>query len=47
MLMSAGVWCEQVMDEEHGGAVQYQASSPDEIALVRFVESVGLTLVDR
>ena len=25
----------------------YQASSPDEIALVKWTESVGLTLVDR
>ncbi|XP_064393299.1 probable phospholipid-transporting ATPase IIA isoform X2 [Halichondria panicea] len=29
------------------GSISYQASSPDEIALVRWSESVGLTLVER
>lgn len=27
--------------------INYQASSPDEIALVKWSESVGLTLIDR
>ncbi len=30
-----------------GGRVTYQASSPDEVALVQWSEDVGLTLVDR
>ena len=30
-----------------GDGVTYQASSPDEVAIVRFTESVGLTLVSR
>lgn len=34
-----------VTDDE--GKREYQASSPDEIALVKFSEKVGLTLVDR
>lgn len=29
------------------GNVQYQASSPDEVALVKFTESVSMTLIDR
>jgi phospholipid-translocating ATPase len=32
---------------EAGGQVSYQASSPDEIAIVRWTESVGLALVSR
>lgn len=32
---------------ETDGTVTYQASSPDEVAIVRFTESVGLTLVER
>eukprot|EP00759_Apiculatamorpha_spiralis_P024625 PhF_6_TR27937/c0_g1_i3/m.41160/K01530/E3.6.3.1; phospholipid-translocating ATPase len=35
-----------VMDEEVGERV-YQASSPDEVALVKFCEKAGLTLVER
>lgn len=34
-------------DAENADAVTYQASSPDEVALVKFTESVGLTLVAR
>ncbi|PWN48183.1 putative NEO1-P-type ATPase [Violaceomyces palustris] len=34
-----------VVDED--GGVTYQASSPDEVAIVRWTESVGLTLVSR
>ncbi|WFD36197.1 P-type phospholipid transporter [Malassezia cuniculi] len=34
-----------IMDED--GTVSYQASSPDEVALVRWTESVGLTLIAR
>jgi phospholipid-translocating ATPase len=33
--------------DETDGTVTYQASSPDEVAIVRFTESVGLTLVER
>ncbi|GAA5989868.1 hypothetical protein JCM10908_002355 [Rhodotorula pacifica] len=33
--------------DETDGTVTYQASSPDEVAIVRFTESVGLTLVAR
>ena len=29
------------------GKINYQASSPDEIALVSWTESVGLTLMER
>ncbi|KAF8936726.1 putative aminophospholipid-translocase [Dissophora ornata] len=32
---------------EDSGAITYQASSPDEVAIVRWTESVGLTLVSR
>ncbi|KAJ3279215.1 putative aminophospholipid-translocase [Borealophlyctis nickersoniae] len=34
-----------VMDDD--GSVSYQASSPDEVAIVKWTESVGLTLVHR
>eukprot|EP01135_Chromosphaera_perkinsii_P007842 Nk52_evm34s1020 gene=Nk52_evmTU34s1020 len=34
-------------EEGGGGAVSYQASSPDEVALVGWTESVGLTLIQR
>lgn len=33
--------------DEADGSVTYQASSPDEVAIVRFTESVGLTLIAR
>ena len=29
------------------GSIEYQASSPDEVALVKFTESIGLTLCAR
>jgi phospholipid-translocating ATPase len=32
--------------DEHG-KLEYQASSPDEVALVKFTESVGMTLYKR
>ena len=32
---------------QSGGEVNYQASSPDEVALVKWSEEVGLALVDR
>lgn len=32
---------------DDNGQIQYQASSPDEVALVKFTESVGLTLYQR
>ncbi|KAI1304579.1 putative aminophospholipid-translocase [Mortierella claussenii] len=33
--------------EEDNGSITYQASSPDEVAIVKWTESVGLTLVFR
>jgi len=36
-----------VHPSEEGGAMEYQASSPDEVALVKFTEQVGLLLWDR
>ncbi|GAA5907740.1 hypothetical protein JCM6882_008960 [Rhodosporidiobolus microsporus] len=33
--------------DESDGSITYQASSPDEVAIVRFTESVGLTLSGR
>ena len=35
------------MTVEEDGTSSYQASSPDEIALVKFTESIGLTLTER
>eukprot|EP00011_Vannellida_sp_DIVA3-517-6-12_P015112 CAMPEP_0114620448 /NCGR_PEP_ID=MMETSP0168-20121206/8730_1 /TAXON_ID=95228 ORGANISM="Vannella sp., Strain DIVA3 517/6/12" /NCGR_SAMPLE_ID=MMETSP0168 /ASSEMBLY_ACC=CAM_ASM_000044 /LENGTH=684 /DNA_ID=CAMNT_0001831639 /DNA_START=263 /DNA_END=2313 /DNA_ORIENTATION=- len=36
------------LDEEDGGSgIVYQASSPDEVALVKFTERVGVTLLER
>ena len=35
------------MDATVGGKVTYQASSPDEVALVEWCENVGLALVKR
>jgi phospholipid-translocating ATPase len=34
-----------VIDDD--GSIGYQASSPDEVAIVKWTESIGLTLVDR
>jgi len=34
-------------EKEEAGGVSYQASSPDEVALVKFTETVGLTLWER
>ncbi len=39
--------CHNVTPSREGGSVQYQASSPDEVALVQFSESIGLTLWER
>ena len=36
-----------VHPDEEGGQMEYQASSPDEVALVKFTERVGLKLWDR
>ncbi|BGO95468.1 hypothetical protein NBRC10512_006146 [Rhodotorula toruloides] len=33
--------------DESDGSITYQASSPDEVAIVRFTESIGLTLAAR
>jgi phospholipid-translocating ATPase len=39
--------CHNVTPVTEDGHLTYQASSPDEIALVKFTESVGLVLADR
>lgn len=39
--------CHNVTPTEDDGAVTYQAASPDEIAIVKFCESVGLRLYKR
>lgn len=39
--------CHSVTPTSDNGKLDYQASSPDEVAIVRFTESVGLALVAR
>ncbi|QPG75533.1 Putative aminophospholipid-translocase [Brettanomyces nanus] len=39
--------CHNVTPTYEGGKVEYQASSPDEIAIVNFTKSVGLSLTKR
>ncbi|SGZ50248.1 CIC11C00000003463 [Sungouiella intermedia] len=39
--------CHNVTPSEEDGEVSYQAASPDEVAIVRFCESVGLRLYKR
>ena len=53
-LMTRSYFCPQFKDESStdveipmGTKVTYQASSPDEVALVEWCENVGLTLVKR
>ena len=38
---------DQAGQHQHGNNVTYQASSPDEVALVEWSEEMGLTLVER
>ena len=46
-LMIALVLCNNVTPSYHEGVVTYQASSPDEIAFVKFCESINLKLLKR
>ncbi|SCU77676.1 LAME_0A01882g1_1 [Lachancea meyersii CBS 8951] len=46
-LVSALAICHQVTPTFEDGELTYQAASPDEIAIVKFSESVGLTLFKR
>ncbi|CEP63456.1 aminophospholipid-translocating P4-type ATPase NEO1 LALA0_S08e02894g [Lachancea lanzarotensis] len=46
-LISALALCHQVTPTFEDGDLTYQAASPDEIAIVKFSESVGLTLFKR
>ncbi|SCU78409.1 LAFA_0A06458g1_1 [Lachancea sp. 'fantastica'] len=46
-LISALALCHQVTPTFEDGELTYQAASPDEIAIVKFSESVGLTLFKR
>lgn len=45
--MVAVALCHNVTPVTEDGHLTYQASSPDEIALVKFTESVGLVLCER
>ncbi|XP_055940661.1 probable phospholipid-transporting ATPase IIB isoform X5 [Argiope bruennichi] len=42
-----GINCETEADQQSNQSFVYQASSPDEVALVAWTESVGLTLIHR
>lgn len=46
-LVTSLALCHNVTPAVEDGVVVYQASSPDEVALVKFTESVGLRLVER
>jgi len=36
-----------VVDRDHNGEIIYQASSPDELALIQGAKQVGFTLIDK
>ncbi|XP_055940655.1 probable phospholipid-transporting ATPase IIA isoform X2 [Argiope bruennichi] len=42
-----GINCETEADQQSNQSFVYQASSPDEVALIAWTESVGLTLIHR
>jgi len=46
-LLLAFILCNNVTPSYHEGIVTYQASSPDEIAFVKFCETINLKLIKR